>query len=84
MSIPAATLAARPPTGGFDPDGVYAACIEVIEGIPAGDAAKPVCEAAREAFQECLDSPSPPENCDEAARRTIDGLESGGDVPDQP
>ncbi len=73
-------------SGDNTPDDVYNACIDVIEGTPAEEAAKPSCEQARDAFQECLDQANAAGDaqdqalkiCQDAADQAIATLESAG------
>jgi hypothetical protein len=40
-------------SGGTTPDDVYQACIDAISGTAAEDAAKPSCDQAKAAFEQC-------------------------------
>lgn len=73
-------------SGDNSPEDVYNACIDVIEGTPAEEAAKPSCEQARDAFQECLDQANAAGDaqdqalkiCQDAADQAIATLQSAG------
>jgi cytoskeletal protein RodZ len=40
-------------SGGTTPDDVYQACLDAISGTAAEDAAKPSCDQAKAAFEQC-------------------------------
>ena len=71
---------------GATPDDVYNACVDVIEGTAAEEAAMPSCEQARDAFEQCLSRPRPPATpadaalgiCQDAADQAIKTLEAAG------
>jgi hypothetical protein len=73
-------------SGETSPDDVYNACIDLIEGTPAEDAAKPSCEQARQAFEECqkqadaAGSASDQANqiCQDAADKALKQLQAAG------
>lgn len=72
---------------GATPDDVYNACVDVIEGTAAEEAALPSCEQARNAFEQCLQQAEAAGGdaadaalgiCQQAADQAITTLESAG------
>jgi hypothetical protein len=70
---------------GATPDDVYNACIDAISGTAAEDSAKPACEQARNAFEQCTTQAqslggsagdTAVQACQDAADQTVAGLES--------
>jgi hypothetical protein len=72
-------------TEGSTPDDVYNACIDAISGTAAEDSAKPACEQARNAFEQCMTQAqniggsagdTAVQACQDAADQTVAGLQS--------
>ena len=72
-------------TEGSTPDDVYNACIDAISGTAAEDSAKPACEQARNAFEQCTTQAqsiggsagdTAVQACQDAADQTVAGLQS--------
>lgn len=74
-------------SGSVDAEGVYNACIDVIEGTPAEETAKTACEQARTGFEQCAQQAEAAGGsaaeaalkiCQDAADQTIAALQSSG------
>ncbi len=73
---------------GASADDVYNACIDAVEGTAVEDQAKPQCEQARDAFEECTTQAGKAGNdqatelalqiCQQAADQAVKALESAG------
>ncbi len=71
---------------GSTPDDVLAACEEAIAGTPGEEAGQPGCEAAAEAFEQCLTQSEDIEDdasretalaaCQDAADQAVDALKA--------
>jgi hypothetical protein len=76
-------------SGEVDSEGVYDACIDVIEGTAAESAGETTCAQARDAFEQCAEqAESLPEDnsarddaiaiCQDAAEQAVKSLEAAG------
>jgi hypothetical protein len=71
-------------SGGTTPDDVYQACLDAISGTAAEDAAKPSCDQAKAAFEQCAQQAASAGGdaataiCQSAADEAIKQLQAAG------